>query len=416
MAIAFAPFSDDDVEPEGQAHPGLVVLLALATIGLLAWLMLIDKPPPKVAVAVETRAGALADPRLTMARIQSNLERVAARTRPWPLAKGAKADPLEALVDAYAALLKGRERRFDAALAKVEAAVEARLPRPELAADDAEREQLVARHQAMTAYFAGLDAQGSAHAPPLARFIRAMRKADAVLFAEIAGGRPAAIDTRRAEGSAAASGLWLRLPCRTALGRADELARLAKAFGPLAGPLLNCPSDERDVTRLAALAAAPARLLTAREVPPPPVRAAEPPPAPPEEMEGDGNADAEAEPAPEPVAVDPDAALTPLMKAARAGDAAAIERLLAEGAEVNAQSWDEAATPDLEADGRSALMFAAASGSAAALQALLAARADPFQADSKGRRAIDYLLGYGSQPPAKRLDPAALQPLLRRLY
>ena len=54
-------------------------------------------------------------------------------------------------------------------------------------------------------------------------------------------------------------------------------------------------------------------------------------------------------------------------------------------------------------DARSPLMYAAASGSLAMIRLLLDAGADPFQADSKGARPIDYLLGYGPTGANSRL-------------
>ncbi|MEO7325350.1 MAG: ankyrin repeat domain-containing protein [Dokdonella sp.] len=49
------------------------------------------------------------------------------------------------------------------------------------------------------------------------------------------------------------------------------------------------------------------------------------------------------------------------------------------------------------------LMYAAASGSLAMVQRLLDAGADPYQVDTKGARAIDYLLGFGPVAPNSRL-------------
>ena len=65
-------------------------------------------------------------------------------------------------------------------------------------------------------------------------------------------------------------------------------------------------------------------------------------------------------------------------------------------------------------DGRTALMYAAANASLPVIKLLLAAGADPYQADTKGCRAIDYLLGFGPVPanprptPDKRMEAARL--------
>lgn len=50
----------------------------------------------------------------------------------------------------------------------------------------------------------------------------------------------------------------------------------------------------------------------------------------------------------------------------------------------------------LARDARTPLMYAAASGSFAMINLLLDAGADPYQVDTKGSRAIDYLLGFRS--------------------
>ena len=42
---------------------------------------------------------------------------------------------------------------------------------------------------------------------------------------------------------------------------------------------------------------------------------------------------------------------------------------------------------------------AAANASLSTIKLLLVSGADPYQTDSKGFRAIDYLLGYGPTPP-----------------
>jgi ankyrin repeat protein len=73
-----------------------------------------------------------------------------------------------------------------------------------------------------------------------------------------------------------------------------------------------------------------------------------------------------------------------------------VRLLLAGGASVNAATRDVSSPGEgLAHDARTALMYAAANGSLATIEVLLAAGADPYQADTKGSRAIDYLLGTG---------------------
>jgi ankyrin repeat protein len=70
----------------------------------------------------------------------------------------------------------------------------------------------------------------------------------------------------------------------------------------------------------------------------------------------------------------------------------------------------------LSHDARSALMYAAANGSSAMIRLLLDAGADPFQADSKGMRAVDYLLGFGPNAANTHLDAQQKAEALRLLF
>jgi Ankyrin repeats (3 copies) len=62
---------------------------------------------------------------------------------------------------------------------------------------------------------------------------------------------------------------------------------------------------------------------------------------------------------------------------------------------------------------RTALMYAAAFGSWKTIKLLLKAGADPSIPDSRGRRAIHYLLGEGPLPPNLKLTPAQRREALR---
>jgi hypothetical protein len=86
---------------------------------------------------------------------------------------------------------------------------------------------------------------------------------------------------------------------------------------------------------------------------------------------------------------------TALMAAAQANALDSVRFLLDHGAKVNSDTWQMARYRTLAHDSRTALIYAAANGSLPLIKALLDAGADRFQADSKGRRAVDYLLGTG---------------------
>jgi len=108
---------------------------------------------------------------------------------------------------------------------------------------------------------------------------------------------------------------------------------------------------------------------------------------------------------------------TPLMAAAQYDRIDAARLLLANGAKVDAATWHADDYEALRHDGRTALMYAAAYASWPVIQLLLDQGADPYAADSKGRRAIDYLLGYGPDVAANRkLSASDRQDAIRALY
>jgi ankyrin repeat protein len=90
---------------------------------------------------------------------------------------------------------------------------------------------------------------------------------------------------------------------------------------------------------------------------------------------------------------------TALMEAAQFNQAQSVRVLLQHDANPNATTWPAKDDAMLQHDGRTALMYAAANASLSTIKLLLASGADPYQTDSKGFRAIDYLLGYGPTPP-----------------
>jgi len=108
---------------------------------------------------------------------------------------------------------------------------------------------------------------------------------------------------------------------------------------------------------------------------------------------------------------------TALMEASQFDQFQSVMWLLEHGANANASTWANnavGANGPLQHDARTPLMYAAANGSLSIIQVLISAGADPYQTDSKGYRAIDYLLGYGPTPPnpvladEERLEAQAL--------
>ena len=70
----------------------------------------------------------------------------------------------------------------------------------------------------------------------------------------------------------------------------------------------------------------------------------------------------------------------------------------------------------LSHDARTPLMYAAASGSLDMIRLLLDAGADPYQTDTKGARALDYLLGFGPVNANARLTATQRTEAARLLF
>ena len=104
------------------------------------------------------------------------------------------------------------------------------------------------------------------------------------------------------------------------------------------------------------------------------------------------------------------------MAAAQANRLDSVRFLLDHGARVNLDTWQTAKQRSLAHDSRTALMYAAGNGSLPLITLLLDAGADRFHTDSKGRRAIDYLLGTGPGPANPLLTPAERLRAARLLY
>jgi len=179
------------------------------------------------AVELDERPGAYQAPRRVLARIQSDLERVALGGFIAPLPLTEPRDPLERVVVAYDAFLRGRITLFRDEVAAVRSEVGRRLGR-DITAEPA-------------------------NGPLLPTMIQALRQTEAVL----------------APASAAAV---LALPCPTLIGRVADFAAAARMLGEAAGPLTSCPLgdvDRLDFVRQEKLAHDP-KALAAAYVPPPP--------------------------------------------------------------------------------------------------------------------------------------------------
>ncbi|MEO5560797.1 MAG: ankyrin repeat domain-containing protein [Dokdonella sp.] len=214
-------------------------------------------------VDTDTRANAYSDPRRVFVRIQSNLERVAARRPRHVLPVGQAGDALERVVDAYAAFLEGDDPAMNAALADVAGA--ARKRRSALPTGEADYQRALAAER--EAYFAVID-HAAASTSPLVRLLAGLRAADSVLFIETAQREFMTLATRRMNSKGPAQSVpdaldetWLRLPCRTVQGRAAQFATAAVEAKSLNGPLLACPLDTADPSRIEAIIAEPQRLM-----------------------------------------------------------------------------------------------------------------------------------------------------------
>lgn len=252
-----------------------VLILSLATLAFLVWLGVTGGIPPHTSVEMDARQDAYGDPRRTLARIQSDLERTAAGRQAWPLPPGVSGDPLEAIVDAFRLYLDGNAKGMDARLKEITATANARLGAAPTGSDRADR---------ITAYFTRLE-QASAAASPTARLLAGLRVVDGVLFLEAAGWSAdplTRIVTTFEPAPDPVSASWLRLPCRAVIGRVGALREAQAALGEMAGPLLSCPSDNGDLAVLEAQAKAPALLPTrtqviARRTAPPRIEQSAPP-------------------------------------------------------------------------------------------------------------------------------------------
>jgi hypothetical protein len=194
-------------------------------------------------VDIDEREGAASDPRLTLARVQSDLERIAAGAVPRPAASGPDRNAVEAIVEAYRRFLAGDTDGMDAALGRIGN----QLP------PDAD--------EATVRYFDRLG-QLARDRSALVRLLAGLRRVDGTLFLLATIPMQVDIEKRRVPRMRSSvpsplNGTWLRLPCRTVIGRAAEFTTAAEAFGQSRGPFLSCPADNADFGELERLAGDP---------------------------------------------------------------------------------------------------------------------------------------------------------------
>ncbi len=110
---------------------------------------------------------------------------------------------------------------------------------------------------------------------------------------------------------------------------------------------------------------------------------------------------------------------TPLMVAAQQDQVKSAKLLIDRGASLERSTFkvvDATGEPELGHDARTALMYAAARGSLEMIRLLLDRGADKYTADTKGRRAVHYLLGQGPVAANAKLSAPELAEAAKLLY
>jgi hypothetical protein len=248
------------------------------------------------------RPGEYDDPRRVLARIQGNLERVAAGKEPLQLPSGVEAHPLEALVGAYQAVLAGAPDAADK-LGAVAAEAQSKLSGL-IAAAERENPGLksislmegdIAEYARRVSAIATAKAEGPEGT--MIRLAATMRLVDAALVLASSDDYANSMydlflrsdmlfDTDREKFR---ENTWLRLPCRTISGRRALVEAAAKRLDKAAGPLLACPTpegQERDFDLMERFAKDPAKAaaeVLPKKAEPKKSRPEEPEPTPPPE-------------------------------------------------------------------------------------------------------------------------------------
>jgi len=110
---------------------------------------------------------------------------------------------------------------------------------------------------------------------------------------------------------------------------------------------------------------------------------------------------------------------TPLMVAAQQNQVKAAKMLLDHGASVERSTFRktiESYEREMAYDARTALMYAASRGSLELIRLLLDRGADKYAADTKGLRAVHYLVGRGPVAPNPLLSPGEMAEAVKLLY
>lgn len=189
---------------------------------------------PKVVVDADEWKSA-GDPRGLMVLIQSNLDRVSADQPVWPAPKGAMPDPLLKIVDAYADFLRDDFKGMDAVLAEVDAAATLR----RAAAVKALGSDIDGFYRKADSAYSARLATGMRSGTPLVKLYAGLRAVDGALWNGM--GDPSYVADRSS--GERLDGEWLRLPCRTVIGRAPQFAVAAADLKSMGGPVLDCPVD-----------------------------------------------------------------------------------------------------------------------------------------------------------------------------
>lgn len=222
---------------------------------------------PKVVVDADEWKN-VDDPRGLMVIIQSNLDRVSAGQPIWPAPKGVVPDARLQLVDAYAAFLRGDFKDMDMSIEKAEQAANG------APAGFAAPGQKAADWKATNAAFSKSYAAAARDPSPLIRLYAALRDVDGSLFSALGNPFDRTADGMRGTPSPL-DGTWMRLPCRTVVGRVPQFVADADALMSLGGPVLDCPADGPvDYAKDETLALHPGKLSPHATLPPSTNRAA----------------------------------------------------------------------------------------------------------------------------------------------